>query len=174
MAPIFARLDKTGRWLVCGVRDCGITLAIANKDPEGVTGIILPPGWSMSYKGPVWRFSSRARRAYRFGHIPEPRKVGGMDENARPGFEKASDGSYMPVQRIMGSMPLLPVLIECHARRCGMVQLVDAARLGVWAPSITGQNRASQPGMEYTLEPEILLEWLHRAMTLDAATSRNV
>ncbi|MFN0071384.1 MAG: hypothetical protein ACKVVP_07850 [Chloroflexota bacterium] len=120
MAP-YARLDKTGRRVLCGVTDCGCQLAFVVKPrPQGRSGdpspmVAFGPGWTLGNDG-VWTLSRRALRATRAGRAPTWR---------RPPIQHHDTAGLA-----FGIAPYdLPAEARCPA--CGLRQTLDSDQLNV-------------------------------------------
>lgn len=126
MEMLKARLDKSRTRVLCGMIDCGKTIArVVDRDGERV--VWFGPGWVMKRDG-SWAFSERAQRRVRRGKTPEARAV--------------SHGIQLEHRAVLGFVPRrLPVLAQCKDPKCpGGPQELDAQPLGV-VPSIRARTQ---------------------------------
>jgi hypothetical protein len=130
---LLARLDRTGKRVLCGVRDCGDDIARVIEDPRrwpltnisepGIFRVLLAlEGWTTD--GGELRKSTRAKK----------REAQGKDASLRRAYRpSATDRRANPGERPIG----LPIRAECA--KCGSWQTLDATALRVdgirWRPS---------------------------------------
>src|SRR5262245_33454897 len=77
MSGLYARLDKAGAWIVCGMRDCGARIAkIHERHVQGETTrhALLGPGWRWGKQDNLWRLTAHAARRVRRGQQPRDRR----------------------------------------------------------------------------------------------------
>ncbi len=123
MTDVYARLDKRGRFVLCGALDkrtgagCGAMLGLIIED-VGKRLVWLPPSWKVEYQPQaapgeqVWSISSRAMKQHRFGFPPVVRSIMG------DGIDSAGS--------VIGWLPFLPARIHC---RCTYTQWLARDRL---------------------------------------------
>lgn len=106
---LMTRLDKTGTRFLCGMLDCGASLAWAlEPNATHLGGLWFPPGWSWRKDG-LWVFSRRGDRRLRKGQPPQARRWFANQDVAGP------IGWLAELSR--------PVRARCYV--CGMIQEFD-------------------------------------------------
>lgn len=124
-----ARLDKTGRRVLCGMRDCGAVLAyIAEFDDYDrlIRQLYFECGFRP--RDGVWARSTRAAERVRRGQKPQGRR-------ALPGVfgppDVPKDTDEPPLGGILHPTPAqYPVRVRCPSEGgCGAINLLDAPPL---------------------------------------------
>jgi hypothetical protein len=115
---MLARLSKDGRRVVCGMVDCGTTLAwIVEPKAQNLESepfVWFPPGWVWQRNG-TWTVSARAS-----GRLRQGRKAQA---------ESVIANRQVDAKHPMGYVPYLPAPVVCP--RCGFRQTLDAGVLRV-------------------------------------------
>jgi len=124
-----AGLSKDGQRVICGMRDCGVTLALIMEPKpdrlEKAPFVWFPPGWVWQRDG-TWTVSVRARGRLRRGKTPEAKHV---------------PGSGVRPTRVWpeGWVPYLPAMARCW--NCNLPQVLDAGVLNVCHDKYEGPRR---------------------------------
>lgn len=151
---LFARLNKAGTHVVCGILNCGARLCRVSEPwaekhvdtPDGHTTIRLGPedgpkipgrhlvfdiGWLPDDRG-IWRVTEHAAERTRLDKTP---------------FYRKPPVRYLGGERRHGPMtpPQLPIVARCPSPECGALQTLDAEHLGIVAVQPNQRSRGVFP-----------------------------
>lgn len=118
MTELFARLDRTGWFVLCAYIDCGTR--ITEVSPIGERAVMLGPGWKQEESG-TWRLTPHAQRRFDAGHAPRDRR-----RALSPGAAAAKELRGTPKEDRYQEPPL-PAYVVCP--RCRHTETLDADRL---------------------------------------------
>jgi hypothetical protein len=123
-----ARLDSTGRRVLCGVRDCGVVIGYI-ADGQSYNGPIRQLYFESGFRprDGVWERSTRAAVRVRGGHKPQARRRAFHVF----GLAAETEGSS-PVGTPHPTPREFPARVKCLSEGgCGSVNLLDRAVLGI-------------------------------------------
>jgi hypothetical protein len=135
---LYARLDKTGRWVVCCGRDCGERFGEVNTLRE--RRVIFQPGWTNApigrlVKGAprIWHLPKRVRERIDQGRLPMYRRQPGGNERRRrrERIDLQWEGIQLsaPSGRLVSFRPSAELPAQAQCPRCKQLQWLDAERL---------------------------------------------
>jgi hypothetical protein len=132
LTELRARLDRSGRRILCGYRECGAQLGLILEDSEGRRSAWLGDEWTPEIgkpRGGTWRVTNRSRQQLSRRRQPRQRRPPGGDREA----DDIGPGDIVGWELVVS-----PVAVECWM--CGWLQTLEVAVLRLRPNHVTDRR----------------------------------